>query len=281
MSKAKRYEPENPVLNTVKTGIKGTLLFLMPLPVLIAAIIHLVKGQIIASVIAGALFAGFMVAAIVARHGFKLESRFKQKKLAKAPGTPFKSVAAFILSITTGLTAFLLSDYTLFASILIGLVTILGFYLAYGLDPRRDKTGNISLGVSADEVFEALEAAEIKINTIEKARKNIRNINFDQHLKRIIDKARGILALIEEDPKDLDRARKFLKVYLDGTARVTEAYAKTHGKEATTDVLDNNFQEVLDSIEKTFDEQHKKLLKNDQFDLDVKIDVLKTQLKNI
>ena len=281
MSKAKRYEPENPVLNTVKTGIKGTLLFLMPLPVLIAAIIHLVKGQIIASVIAGALFAGFMVAAIVARHGFKLESRFKQKKLAKAPGTPFKSVAAFILSITTGLTAWLLSDYTLFASILIGLVTMLGFYLAYGLDPRRDKTGNISLGVSADEVFEALEAAEIKINTIEKARKNIRNINFNQHLKRIIDKARGILALIEEDPKDLDRARKFLKVYLDGTARVTEAYAKTHGKEATTKVLDTNFQEVLDSIEKTFDEQHKKLLKNDQFDLDVKIDVLKTQLKNI
>ncbi len=281
MTKATRYDPENPLLNTVKTGIKGTLLFLMPLPVLIGAVIHLVKGNIFSSLAAGALFAGFMVAATVARHGFKLESKFKQKKLAKAPGTPFKTVAAIILSITTGLTAFLLSDYGLFSSILMGGVTMLGFYLAYGMDPRRDKTGNMSLGVSADEVFEALEAAEIKIDTIEAARKSIRNIEFDQHLKRIIKKARGILSLIEEDPKDLPRARKFLKVYLDGTARVTESYAKTHGKDATTQVLDKNFQEVLDSIEKTFDEQHKKLLENDQFDLDVKIEVLKTQLKNI
>lgn len=281
MSKAKRYDPENQLLNTVKTGLKGILLFLMPLPVLLAAIIHLVKGHIFASLLAGGLYAGFMVAAIVARHGFKLESQFKQKKLAKAPATPFKSVAAIILAITTGLTAFLLSDYKLFASILIGLVTILGFYLAYGLDPRRDKTGNISLGVSADEVFEALEAAEIKIDIIEKARKNIGNYEFDQHLKRIVDKARDILTLIEDDPKDLGRARKFLKVYLDGTARVAESYAKTHERDATTEILDSNFQEVLNSIETTFDEQHKKLLENDQFDLDVKIEVLKTQLKHI
>jgi len=281
VSKAKRYEPENPILNTVKTGIKGTLLFLMPLPVLLAAIIHLVKGHIFSSLTAGALFTGFMVAAIVARHGFKLESKFKQKKLAKAPGTPFKSVAAVILAVTTGLTAFLLADYKLFASILIGFVTMLGFYLAYGLDPRHDKTGNISLGVTADEVIEALEAAEIKIDIIEKARKNIHNIEFNQHLKRIVEKARGILTLIEEDPKDLGRARKFLKVYLDGTARVAESYAKTHKRAATTEVLDTNFQEVLDSIESTFDEQHQKLLENDQFDLDVKIEVLKTQLKQI
>ncbi|MEE9310029.1 MAG: 5-bromo-4-chloroindolyl phosphate hydrolysis family protein [Cocleimonas sp.] len=281
MTKATRYDPENPLLNTVKTGVKGILLFLMPLPVLIGAVIHLVKGNIFSSITAGALFAGFMIAATVARHGFKLESKFKQKKLAKAPGTPFKSVAAAILSITTGLTAFLLSDYGLLSSILMGGVTMMGFYLAYGFDPRQDKTGNISLGVSADEVFEALEAAEIKIEIIEKARKNITNIEFDQHLKRIISKARGILTLIEEDPKDLTRARKFLKVYLDGTARVTESYAKTHGRDATTEILDSNFQEVLESIETTFDEQHKKLLENDQFDLDVKIEVLKTQLNNI
>ncbi len=281
MTKATRYKPPTEVLDTVKTGIKGTLLFLMPLPVLIAAVIHLVKGNIFSSITAGALFTGFMIAAVVARHGFKLEHRFKKKKLARAPGTPFKSVAAILLAGTTGLTAFLLSAYGLFASILIGFVTLLGFYLAYGVDPRRDKTGNISLGVSADEVFEALEEAEIKIATIEKARENINNINFDQHLKRIIKKVRGILTLIEEDPRDLTRARKFLKVYLEGTARVTESYAKTHGRDATTEVLDTNFQEVLDSIESTFDEQHQKLLRNDQLDLDVKIEVLKTQLKGL
>lgn len=279
MSKAKRYSPENQVLNTVKSGVKGILLFLMPLPVLIAAIISLLKGNLWNTIVAGALFSTFMLAAMVARHGFKLESKFKQKRFSKAPGKPLKSLAAVILAITTGLTAFLLAGYTLLSSIMIGFVTLIGFYLAYGLDPRHDKTGEVSLGPRADEVFEALEAAENKIEAIEAARSTIRNIEFKQHLKRIIDKARRILEDIEDDPNDLQRARKFLKVYLDGTQRVTESYAKTHKKDATTAALDNNFQRVLESIENTFDQQHEKLKEDDQFDLDVQIEVLQTQLK--
>lgn len=279
MSKAKRYSPESQVLNTVKSGVKGILLFLMPLPVLIAAIISLLKGNLWNTIVAGSLFSTFMLAAIVARHGFKLESKFKQKRFSKAPGKPFKSLAALILAITTGLTAFLLADYTLISSIMIGFVTLIGFYLAYGVDPRRDKTGEISLGPRADEVFEALEAAENKIEAIEAARSSIRNIEFKQHLKRIIEKARKILKNIEDDPNDLQRARKFLTVYLDGTQRVTESYAKTHEKEAITAALEENFRRVLESIESTFDQQHEKLKEDDQFDLDVQIEVLQTQLK--
>ncbi len=279
MSKAKRYTPENQVLNTVKTGIKGLLLFLMPLPVLIAAIILLLKGQFFKTLLTGGLFTAFMLAAIIARHGFKLESRFKQKKFAKAPGMPFKSLAAMVLAVTTALTAFLLADYKLFSSLLIGIVALIGFYLAYGVDPREDKTGGISLGPRADEVFAALEAAETKIEAIEAARKSIHNIEFKQHLSRIIKKAREILTTIEEDPGDLQRARKFLKVYLDGTQRITESYVKTNKNDATTAELDDSFRRVLGSIEETFDIQQKKLKENDQFDLDVQIEVLQTQLK--
>lgn len=281
MSKATRYDPENKIINTVRTGFKGLLLFVMPMPVLFAALVHLLKGNITLSIVSGLLFAGFMIAAIVARHGFKLESKFKLSKFSKAPGTPFKSVAAVILASSTALTAWFLTNYGMFESALFGAVTLIAFYIAYGVDPRQDKSGDISLGINADEVFEALEEAEVKIASIEASRKEIRNIEFNRHLKLIVTKARGILTLIEEDPKDLSRARKFLKVYLDGTARVTESYANTQNKSASTAALDQNFAEVLESIETTFDEQHKKLLENDQFDLDVKIEVLKAQLKGI
>lgn len=281
MPDTKRYQSENQILNKFKSGIKGTLLFLMPLPVLLAAIIHLLKGQIFSSLIAGGLFAGFMLAGSIARYSFKREYQFQQSKLAKPPSKSYKALAALILSITTALTAFLLSDYSLFSSIFIGFTTFLAFYMAYGMKPHKERNDKLSQIDNAEEVIEALKAAEIQIKAIETARLNIHNITFNQHLKRIIEKARTIVALIEDDPKDLSRARKFLKVYLLGTVRVTESYAKTHNKDATTDALDSNFQEVLDSIEKTFDEQHKKLLENDQFDLDVKIDVLKAQLKNI
>jgi hypothetical protein len=43
--------------------------------------------------------------------------------------------------------------------------------------------------------------------------------------------------------------------------------------------LEQNFRNVLETIESTFQEQHQKLLEEDLFDLDVKIEVLNTQLK--
>ncbi len=277
MSKAKRYTAEQQNKDNSKTGIKGLLLFLMPLPVLIAALMSLFKGQFGYTLLSGILFTAFMIAAIVAHRGFKLESHFKQKKFAKAPGMPYKSLAAVILSISTALTAYLLSGYGLFNSALLGIVALIGFFLAYGTDPR--KTDRLSLGPNAEEVYAALEAAEAKISAIESARDNIHNLELKQHLSRIIDKAREVLSTIEEDPGDLQRARKFLKVYLDGTQRVTESYVKTHKNDATTDELEDSFRRVLQSIEETFDLQKQKLKENDQFDLDVQIDVLQTQLK--
>lgn len=279
MSKAKRYTPDSNTFGQMRLGLKGLLLYIMPIPVLLAAVISLVKGNLSATLINGGAFAAFMLAAVIARHGFKVEYQYNTKKLALAPTTPYKTVAALLLSVTTGLTAWLAADYGLFSSILMGVVTMLAFYLCYGLDPRRDKTGNIGLSVTAEEVFEALEAANIKIDAIESARININNAKFDQHLDRIIAKARNIIDVIENDPNDLPRARKFLKVYLEGTKRVTESYAKTHRNEATTVELDSNFENVLNSIENTFDEQHEKLKKQDRFDLDVNIEVLETQLK--
>ena len=279
MSSAKRYSPEAKAISKVKYGLKGFLLFALPFPLLIAAIISLVRGEMFHTIVSGAAFTGFMVTALIAREGFKREGKYHRRRFARAPSTPFKTISALFLAITTGTTALFATNYSLLHSVLLGVAALLGFYLSYGLDPQKDKTGGISLNVSADEVFEALEAAEIKITGIEAARKNINNLELDKHLRNIVKKARNILKVIEENPNDLERARKFLKVYLDGTQRVTESYAKTHEQDAVTKTLDANFRRVLTSIEKTFDEQHEKLKENDRFDLDVKIEVLETQLK--
>ncbi|MEE9303014.1 MAG: 5-bromo-4-chloroindolyl phosphate hydrolysis family protein [Thiotrichaceae bacterium] len=278
-STVKRINSPADVVHEVRYGLKGVLLYFLPLPVLIAAIVSLVQGNFWKTIILAASFTGFMLAAIIARHGLKIESTFERKKFAKAPGTPYKTVAAIILGSTTALTAYFATEHGLFSSLLTGAAALLGFMFSYGLDPRKDKTGNISLGVTAEEVIEALEAAEIKISGLVSAKRSIKNLDFNKRLDRIIAKARDILAVIEEDPRDLQRARKFLKVYLTGAERVAQKYAQTHKREATTDTLDENFGRVLDSIEETFNTQHTKLKENDQFDLDVQIEVLETQLK--
>jgi len=193
MTKATRYDPQNKILDNVRTGFKGILLFLMPMPVLFASIFYLFKGKVTLSIVSGLLFAGFMIAAMVARHGFQLEAKIKHKKFAKLPSTPFKSVAAIILAVSTALTALLLVNHGIISSLLFGGVTLIGFYTAYGKDPKRNTKDDISLGVNADEVYEALEEAEAKIQSIENSRKSILNSEFNHHLKLIISKARGIL----------------------------------------------------------------------------------------
>lgn len=275
---AKRYDP---TLHTVRYGIKGILLFLLPLPVLITTIVSLLRGNVFDTLVTGGVFATLMLAATVARRGFKVQGEYERRKIARAPTTPYKTVAALFIAAAVGILDWWTSDFAIskiFGSVLISAAAFLGFALYYGLDPRKDKTGTLSLGITVEEVLDALDAANLKIEAIESARRQIRNPEFNARLQRITDKAREVLESIEDDPTRLSRARKFLKVYLDGTQRVTEGYARTHQGQAPA-ALETNFSRVLDSIEQTFTEQQTKLLENDHFDLDIQIEVLETQLK--
>ena len=59
---------------------------------------------------------------------------------------------------------------------------------------------------------------------------------------------------------------------------MTEGYAKTH-QQASSGELEQNFRNVLESIESVFLEQKEKLIANEVFDLDVQIEVFTKQLK--
>jgi len=143
-------------------------------------------------------------------------------------------------------------------SALIGVGAWFGVYLGYGLDPRGTKGAESILdGYTTQDVVAALEQAEAKITDIETARRSIRNLKMKKHLHTITGQAREILGIIEEDPKDLRKARKFLNTYLDSAKRVTEGYVKAtrHGD---NEELSQNFEDLLISMETTFDEQKQK-----------------------
>ena len=160
-----------------------------------------------------------------------------------------------------------------------GLAALLGCYLSYGFDPLAAKRFTDRDGVDVtDRVLEALTQAEQSIAVIEQSTRNIRNAELNSRLRRIVALARRVLTMLEEDPRDLRRARKFLNVYLDGAKQVTQGYAKTHARAASPE-LEDNFRRVLATIEEVFQEQQQKLLETDVTDLDVQIEVLTTQLK--
>lgn len=271
---AERYQH----LTRPSSPFRGSLMFLLPLPVLLAAIGSLIGGDLTGLFNNSVGYSMFLGGALLLRRGLRSEADYSRRQVAKAPW-PFKALGGGLIGLATGMVAWASAGHSPLMSAVYGSLAALGCYLAYGFDPRAAKRFTDRDGIdSTDRVLEALAQAERSISAIEHSIRNIPDADINGRLRRIAGQARQILTMLEEDPRDLRRARKFLNVYLDGAKQVTEGYAKTHGR-ANAPELENNFRQVLATIEQVFGEQQQKLLEADVTDLDVQIEVLNTQLK--
>ncbi|MGH7002924.1 MAG: 5-bromo-4-chloroindolyl phosphate hydrolysis family protein [Alphaproteobacteria bacterium] len=257
------------------------ILSVLPVPLLGKAVYELMwQGRFSGFAISLALFALFIFGATVARRGIARDIDFKQRKIARASGAPFKIVGGTVIAGATFLTAWIAAAQSLPAAIAIGLGALLGFFLPYGLDARGEKGVAVDSGVSVEEVQAALAEANGRIGAIEEASKRLTGATayeLRRKIREVVTAASKVLQLIEEDPRDLRRARKFLNVYLDGAKTVTENYASTAAK-APSPEMESRFRAVLDDMQKTCEEQYAKLLENDTLDLDAQIEVLKLRL---
>jgi 5-bromo-4-chloroindolyl phosphate hydrolysis protein len=257
---------------------KGLLMFLLTLPVMIAAVVAMARGLLV-PMIGNAVGYGLLLGgAWLLWRGLVSEADYERRLVAKTP-QPLKAFGGSLIGLGTGLTAWLGVGHHPGIAFAFGLVALLGCRLFYGVDPGAAKRVTAASGLdTTDQVLSALAQAERSIAAVEQSSRDIRQPELNQRLRRVAALAREILTLLEEDPRDLRRARKFLNVYLDGVQRVVEGYARTHARAASPD-LDANFRRVLTSIEEVFQEQRRKLLESDIMDLDVQIEVLASQLK--
>ncbi len=256
----------------------GSLLFIFPIPLFMAVAVSLGRGDfsgVLGNASAAILF---LIGSLTLRKGLQTERAYNAKKVAIAPKLPLKLTASIIVGIAAALAANIGADHSFLVATCFGIGAAVGCVLAYGTDPRKEKVAKAGYGYTTAEVVAALEEAEQRVRKIESARHHIHNQELKDRLARIVVSARKVLSVIEDDPRDLRRARKFLNTYLEGARKVTEGYAKAH-KKTQSDELEANFRNVLVTIEEVFDEQHRRLLQNDVLDLDVQIEVLATQLK--
>lgn len=261
-------------------GLGPILLYILPVPLLLVVISALLQGSFTRLVFAVLSLGLIWMSAWFLQRGARFEWEARRRKWARPTRIPWRfSAAVFAAGAALIITTFLIG-HNLFVALIVGAAAFAGVVLTYGFDPQYDKNKDVSrFGVSTEEIVEALDEAEQNLEQIESSSATITNRELKIRLGRIVDKTRGVLSLIEEDPKDLRRARKFLKVYLTGARDVTRQYARTHQNQ-DNQVLEQNFRNVLESIENVIEEQHQKLLENDVLDLDVKIEVLEAQLKH-
>jgi hypothetical protein len=244
------------------------LLFLLPLPVAVAAVVSLAQGQLLALLGNSIGYGLFLGGALLVRRGGLSAGK------ASVAGWPMKTLGAVLVALATGMTAWLGVGHHPAIAVVFALLALLGCYLTYGFDLKH---GRHFPGIGKQARL-TLSHAERSIAAIEQASRDIEQPELADRLRRIAELASAILNRLQEDPQGLRRARKFLNVYLDGVKSIVEGYAKTHGLVIAPE-LDERFRRALITIEDAFREQQQRLLDSDLDDLDVQIEVLTQQLE--
>ncbi len=254
--------------------------FLLPLPIIVTLLATLSKNNYLAFFVTLSATAMYALSAYFLQRADYYEHKAKRRKWMRPNRKPWRLSAAVFNAAATGLVSYLLVDsYGLLTSVGLMIVAFIGTVLLYGRDPHYEDHSKGLVGVTSDELIDAFEEAETKIESIEQSAKKINNIELKNRLNSVADNTRGILDIIEEDPKDLRRARKFLKVYLDGAQKVAHKYSGADHLQDNQE-LETSLTNVLDTIENVIEEQRETLLKDDVLELDVQIEVLQTQLKH-
>lgn len=261
-----------------RLGLRGTLLYLLPLPLPLAGLVALASGDFGGAVAAIGAFAAIVGGGYLNRRGLREQLLAPERRYSRPDPVPYGYLAAALVAAGTGLAAAGVVGHDLLVSGTFALLAAAGFHLSYPLPSPRRLLERPARAPADNRVRNALERAEGRILAIELAAEGIGNPELEQRLRRIAGQGRGILELIAGRPGELSRAHKFLNVYLEGAERVASRYAQTH-RVARSRTLEGSFRSVLEEIEAVFERQHTLLLEHDMDDLDVQIEVLRKQLE--
>lgn len=255
-------------------GFASNLLFVPPV---VLFFVSLLKGPVGLSFgVLGAALLG--LGAWLLRDGLRAQAAYDARKVARRPAFPRKIAAALLAALGVGAGVLAQSDGGALGAALYGLVAGTLHLVAFGIDPLKSKGATGVDDFQQSRVSRAVDEGESYLAdmTREIARANDRRIAA--RVERFQATARDLFRTVEEDPRDLTGARKYMTVYLmgarDATARFADIYARSRDAGARDDYL-----ALLDDLEQNFAARTRKMLLEDRSDLTIEIDVLRDRLK--
>jgi hypothetical protein len=254
------------------------LLHLLLLPLFISVIVALFRMDLKSFLLDTLAFLLFFAVLWFSKKGFAQEIAYHRATLTKAPKYRYKEWSAYLLGIATFYTAWVAGRASLGESLFWSVIAVLGYWLLYGFDPRGNKIEDLE-DISADVVLDTLHEAQGKIAMLDREITKIHDPDVHSRVARALEHAKTILDTIAEHPVQIRSARKFLIVYIDGVAKVTSSYTAMDEQEITPESREKLLK-LMEEVEARFQKELKRLKANNQFDLDVHIDVLKEQIKH-
>lgn len=255
-----------------RAGGRVNLLFLAPLPLAVRAFFQDPAALALTLVGLGLL----LLAAWLTREGILAQEAYEARKIARRPALPRKLLA----SVLTGAGLFAAAYAEQGGLVNPAIFAVLGAALhsfAFGLDPMRDKGMEGVDTFQQDRVARAVGEAEKHLAAMKDAILRAGDRQLEARVDRFQATAREMFRTVEEDPRDLTTARKFLGVYLlgtrDATSKFADIYSRTRDAQARAD-----YEALLDDLEKNFSARTKAMLLDDRSDLNVEIEVLRERL---
>lgn len=270
--------PPRPSRRPHKVSLRARLMFLLPVPLLLAGLGSISRGS--ASEMLGELgaFAGLMAGAALLNEGLRAEASYDARAVARPPAIPRKLFAAALTGVSIAAAGVLSLGQALPVAVVFGAVAAGAQVLAFGLDPMRRKGMEGVDDFSNERVARAVDQAEELVRQTVDAAKRIGDRRLEGRIDRLCDQARDVFRTIERDPRDLPRARTFLSVYLlglrDATTKFAEVWNRSRDPGARV-----AYEDLLGDLETSFGAQRTHLLEEDRSDLDVEIEVLRDRLK--
>tara|TARA_R110002049_G_scaffold10127_8_gene50616 strand:+ start:3693 stop:4607 length:915 start_codon:yes stop_codon:yes gene_type:complete len=253
-------------------GGRVNLLFLPPLVLAFSSIAggagQLVLGLLGALVLASGVW--------LLRAGLRAEAAYHSRKVARRPAWPRKIFAAVLTGIGAAIAGYS-SEPGLVAPVLFGLAAGGLHIAAFGVDPMTSKGMEGVDEFQQDRVARVVDEAEKLLASMSDAIKRAGDRRAEARLAQFQDTARTLIRTVEEDPRDLTAARKFLGVYLrgarDATVKFADIFARTGDAQARSD-----YMALLDDLDQNFAARTAKSLLDDRSDLTVEIEVLRERL---
>ena len=218
-----------------------------------------------------------LVSAFLTREGLKAQAAYDARNVARRPAFPrkmFGSAFAAAALFAGGL----MSHSDMIYPALFALAGGVLHFLTFGPDPMRDKGAEGLDSYQTDRVARAVDEGEKHLSAMRDAILRASDRQLEGRVDRFIAAARALFRTVEDDPRDLTAARKYLSVYLmgarDATVKFADLYARSRDPQARTDYL-----ALLDDLETTFADRSRRLLSDNRSDLDVEISVLRDRLK--
>ena len=255
-----------------RAGGRVNLLFIAPLPLVWKAFTSEPIVMLQYLIALGLL----LLAAWLTREGILAQEAYEARKVARRPALPRKILGAALTGIglgATGIAGFGPLEAPIFA--IVGLVLHL---FAFGPDPLKDKGMEGVDTFQTDRVARAVEEAEAHLAAMSDAIARAGDRQATRRLEQFQAAARSLFRKVEEDPRDLTAARKYLSVYLLGARDATVKFADIYGR-SRDDQARVDYMALLDDLEQNFAARTEKFLLEDRSDLTIEIDVLRDRLK--